>query len=91
MKRLLVSVGLLGALALGGALGACDSKGGTGTNTPDSKILERGGLYVVYNHGLSLIHILAHERIDQQRKQMRGRQRQRDAREPAVQLDAARP
>lgn len=51
MKRLLVSVGLLGALALGGALGACDSKGGTGSNTPDSKILERGGLYVVYNHG----------------------------------------
>ena len=52
MKRLLVSVGLLGALALGGALGACDSKGsGTSFNIPESKDLERGGLYVVYNHG----------------------------------------
>jgi hypothetical protein len=49
MKRLLVSVGLLSALALGG----CDTKGGGATsfNIPGIDDLKPGGLYVVYNHG----------------------------------------
>jgi hypothetical protein len=51
MKRLLVSVGLLSALALGGAVGGCETKGGNSFNIPGIKDLEPGGLYVVYNHG----------------------------------------
>jgi hypothetical protein len=48
MKRLLVSVGVLSALALG----SCESKGGGATtNIPGVDDLEGGGLYVVYNHG----------------------------------------
>ncbi len=47
MKRILVSVGLLSALALGG----CESKGGSGPTIPGIKDLEGGGLYVAYNHG----------------------------------------
>jgi hypothetical protein len=52
MKRLLVSVGLLSALALGGAVGGCEKSTTTkGFEIPESKDLEPGGLYVVYNHG----------------------------------------
>lgn len=47
MKRLLASIGLLSALALGG----CESKGGSTTNIPGIDDLKPGGVYVVYNHG----------------------------------------
>lgn len=50
MKRFLVSVGLLSALALGG----CDTKkdgGSSSFNIPGIKDLEPGGVYVAYNHG----------------------------------------
>lgn len=48
MKRLLVSMGLLSALALGG----CDTKGGTPfENIPGIDDLKPGGVYVAYNHG----------------------------------------
>lgn len=47
MKRFLVSMGLLSALALGG----CDTKGGSDFDIPGIKDLQPGGVYVVYNHG----------------------------------------
>jgi hypothetical protein len=52
MKRFLVSVGLLSALALGGVVGGCETKGGgTSFGIPTSEELQRGGLFVIYNHG----------------------------------------
>lgn len=48
MKQLLVSIGLLSALALGG----CDTQGGTPfDNIPGNDDLKAGGVYVAYNHG----------------------------------------
>lgn len=47
MKRILLSMGLLSALAVS----ACDGPGSDGFNIPTIEDLKPGGVYVVYNHG----------------------------------------